>query len=345
LAIFSGRVILEQFKYHLQHLIFQLQLNPKLQSYLSELKSFILKTRTEEEIKSEELKAQTKELSRTGRELMRELVDKQDLIFLFKSVDRMIENFKNEEFQKILRQHAGIVQSDISYIDSQGTFQMITNMLSILRSALLPVLSETLKSIPIPKIYSNDQEREFWLDRVFLSIYDILPQNFQFHLESDSEVSTPSVNNSHLVIRLDKLPVQLNDIEFYYCKKNLPNLDHGKGSLRVAGEGARLTITYTFTQGPQYTVPRLSEGYASFDISDISIEFDKGTLSNPPMVTMLTQWWKIQIRDEIEKGVEKYINGFLEKLKDRIIDALTEMNRKVLPGHEATVNQKSEILE
>jgi len=50
-ASFSGRETLETFKRHLRNLILQIQQNENLQNYLHELKLFILKTRTEEEVK------------------------------------------------------------------------------------------------------------------------------------------------------------------------------------------------------------------------------------------------------------------------------------------------------
>jgi hypothetical protein len=90
---------------------------------------------------------------------------------------------------KILRQQAGILTADLSYMDIEGKTHVDTEMLSKLQSVILPVLAESLKYIPIPRIESKDYNREYWVDNIVLCGYDILPENIRFHLESDSELS------------------------------------------------------------------------------------------------------------------------------------------------------------
>jgi hypothetical protein len=339
-ASFSGRETLECFKEHLRQLILQIQKNPNLHSYLGELKDFILKAKSENEVKSEEFRTRSKELARRGRELMRELKDQADLDPFLNSANDMIENIKNDEFLQILSQHAGIVQSDLSYTDSQGLLQVDTDMLSKLQSVLLPVLVDALKYIPVPKIYSNDHHREFWLDKVVLCSYDIIPQNIKFHLQADSEISLPDIETkgtrTHLVIKLEKLLTELKDMEFYYRKKTFPELeDHGRVTFRIKGNGAKLTFTYKLLQGPQDAVPKISQGYASFDIAEMEIDFDKSTLKHPLMVPMLTQLFKTQIRMEIERQVEQNLTRFMDQLGERLTTSLKEMNRPFHYGLEA----------
>jgi hypothetical protein len=300
-ASFSGRTTLEQFKSHLRNLVFQIQKNDKLHTFLSELKHFILTTKSEEEIRSEDFRIQSRSLAYRGRELLREIRDQVDLEGFLNATDNMIDNIKNDEFLHLLRQQAGIVRSDLSFTDPQGKPQVNTDMLTSLRSALLPSLAETLKYIPLPKIHKIDSEKEFWLDNVVLCSYDILPPDIRFHIESDSAFSFRAVETegtrTHLVIQLDKFLTELKDMEFYYRKKTFPEFeDHGKVTFRITGNGAKLTFTYNLRQGPEDTLPRIREGFASFDISDMDIEFDKSTLRHPHMVPMLSQVWKMQIR-------------------------------------------------
>jgi len=134
-ASFSGRETLDQWKFHLRNLSLQIQKNENLQIYLQELKEFILKARSEDEIRSEQFKSQSKELSYRGRELMRDLRDQEDLNLFFDVSKDMLNNIKNDEFMQILRKHAGVVQSDLSFLDSQGKLQVDTDMLSKLQSS------------------------------------------------------------------------------------------------------------------------------------------------------------------------------------------------------------------
>jgi len=330
-ACFSGREILERLKSHLRQLVIQIQKNQNLQSYLTELKEFILKAKSEQEVQFEEFKNRSKELAHRGRELMRELRDQADLYPFLKYAEEMIQNIKNDEFLQILRQHAGIVQSDLTYIDSHGQPQIDTDLLSKLQSALLPVLIDTLKYLPVPKIYSDDHEREFWLDKIALCSSDLIPQNIKFHLESESQISLPDIQKrctrTHLVIKLEKLLTELKDMDFYYRKKTFPELeDQGRVTFRLTGDGAKLTFICTLIQGPNDAVPRIGGGYATFDISDMDIEFDTSTLNHPLMVPMFTTMFKTQIRMEIELQVEKNLMGFFDKFADKIPDTLLAVN-------------------
>jgi hypothetical protein len=339
-ATFSGRETLECFKEHLRQLIISIQKNENLHNYLGELKDFILKAKSENEVKSEEFRNRSKDLAHRGREVMRELKDQADLDPFLDSAHDMISNIKNDEFLQILSQHAGIVQSDLSYTDTQGVLQVDTDLLSKLQSVLLPILVDALKYIPVPKIASSDHDREFWLDKVVLCSYDIIPQNIKFHLQADSEISLPDIETkgtrTHLVIKLEKLLTELKDMEFYYRKKTFPELeDHGRVTFRIKGNGAKLTFTYKLLQGPQDNVPKISEGYASFDIAEMEIDFDKSTLKHPLMVPMLTQLFKTQIRMEIERQVEQNLTKFMDQLGERLTSSLKEMNKPFHYGLEA----------
>jgi len=330
-ASFSGRESLDRFKYYLRHLILQVQKDVTLHTYLHTVKVWLLKARSEDEIREEEFRLQTRKLVYRGRELFHELGNKEDIRPFLDATEDMVDNIKNDEFLQILRKQAGIVQSDLSYVDSAGKLQVDTNMLSKLQSALLPVLADALKYIPIPKINVNNKDMEFWLDNIVLCSYDIMPEHIHFHLESDSDVYIRDIetkSHNYLVIELNKLLTEIKDIEFYFKKKKTPHFeDHGRVTFRLKGDGARLVLTYTVHQDPEDTVPKLKEGYASFDISAMSIEFDKSTLKHPKLVPMLTGLFKAQIKHQIEKAVEKNMSGFIQKLGEMMSRNLTDLHK------------------
>jgi hypothetical protein len=327
----------------------KVQENENLQSYLSELKDLILSAKSEEEIRSKEFKEKSKDVAKRGRYVMRELKE-EDLNPFLQAADELIENIKNDEFLQILRQQAGIVQSDLSYVDTEGMVQVDTDMLSKLQKVLLPVLADALKYIPIPRIHSNDHNREFWLDKIVLCSYDIIPENIRFHLETDSEISFKDVEvketQTNLVIVLNRLLTELKDVEFFYKKKTFPELeDSGRVTFRVKGNGARLVLTYNVVQKPEDRVPRILGGHALFDISNLELEFDTKTLKHPVLVPMLGHFFKLQIKQQIEYQVEKNLTGWMNKLGDMIANSVADTNRPFISGFEAArkVVKTSEI--
>jgi len=338
ISSFSGREILEHFKYFLGNLIRKAREDQKFHSYLCELKEFILKAKSEQEIKTEEFKRKSKDLARRGREIIREWKEN-DLRYFLDAANLLIENIKNDEYLQLLRHHAGVVQSDLSYTDTEGKLQVDTDMLTNLQKVLLPVMADALKYIPVPRIQSSDAYREFWLDKIVLCSYDIIPENIKFHLETDSSFSLQDIEvkgtHTYLVIQLNHLLTELKDVEFYYKKKTFPELeDKGRVNLRVKGQGARLTFTYNIEQNPQDKSPRIMKGHVDFDISDLDIEFDTSTIQHTVLVPMLTKIFKPQIKDKIEKEVEKNLGGFISKLGDLLTSNLAKANRPFLSGLE-----------
>jgi hypothetical protein len=348
-ACFSGRETLEHFKAHLRNLILLIQKNEPLKIYLSELKTFVLFFRNEEETRSEKFKNECKMMAYRGRELMSDLSEEEDLKHFLQACDDLITNIKKDEFLEVLRRQAGIVQSDLTFVDSQGELQVDTGSVLKLQSALLPVLVDALKYIPVPKIYVNDHEKEFWIDNLVLCSYDIIPQHIRFHIQSTSDVDVQEVevkSHTYLVIELSHLRTEIKDVEFFYLKKSFPHFEeHGKATFRIKGEGAKLTFTYTLDQTPDDILPKITRGHASLDISDMSIDFDKSSLKHDILIPMITKLFKVLIEQQIEKEVEKNLTGFIQKLGDMITKSLHEINKPFISGLEAakTVVKQSPI--
>jgi len=336
-ADFSGRDTLETFKYNIRRIIIEIKEHQELQNYLTELKHFILSARSEEEVRSEEFKQRSKDLANRGRELFYELRDQLDFDPLFDSANEMIDNIKNDEFLKVLSHHAGVVQADLSYEDNEGKTVPAMDMIAKLQEVLMPIVADALKYIPLPRMESSNEERDFWLDNIVLCSYDILPENIHFHLESDAEVSLRDIetkeSRTYLVIQLNKILTELKNVKFWYCKKTVPVLtDSGLVTFRIKGNGARLRITYKVVQGPEDKLPRIAKGKVTFDISELDIEFDTSTIKHTILLPMLTQLFKLQIKLQIEDAVERSLNGFIEKLGEMMTESISQVNRPFLSG-------------
>jgi hypothetical protein len=236
--------------------------NPELKQYLCELKELMLSTKSEEEVQSEEFKQKSKELAHRGSELIKQLKDVNEVDQFLRASEELVENIVHDEIVNLLYNQAGIVKSDLSYVDTEGNVQVDTNMISKLQSVLIPILADTLKYIPMPRIESSNSNRDFWLDNIVLCGFDIIPENIRIHLESDTDISVKDIRKgtrTRFVIRLDKLRTELKNMKFYYNKKTFPQLeDSGIVHFRIGGNGARLYFVFTVVQKASDTQPSLS---------------------------------------------------------------------------------------
>jgi len=339
IASFAGRETVEKFKFHLRKLTDIFEEHPEFKQYLTELKELILSLKSSEEVQTEEFKQRSLYLANRGRELIEQFKDKNEVDDFLRASDDLMNNIKNDEFVKLLRHQAGIVSSDLSYIDTEGKVQVDTDMLSKLQSVLLPILAESLKYIPMPRIESSDSWRDFSLDNIVLCGYDIIPENIHLHLESDTDLSLKDIESkgtcTHLVIRLDKFRTELKDMKFYYKKKSFPELmDSGLVTFRIAGDGATLKLVFTVEQNAGEN-PHLTEGYADFQIHNMDIEFDKSTLTHKLLVPMMTRWSKQYVQSQIESVVVNNLVNVVQKLSENLTQTLSQVNRPFLGSLES----------
>jgi hypothetical protein len=335
---FSGRKSLEEFKFHLRKLVIQFDQNQSFKAYLSELRQFILNPITEDMVYSKEFKSRSRELASTGRLLISKYEDDVHLKPFLYSANDMIENIKNEEFLQLLRQQAGIVKSDISYVDSDHMVQTDNVLISKLQTMLLPALTDALSKIPVPRIQSDNDNREYWLDNILLSSHAIKPENIRCHLETEVTLSDIQLEGTHtyFVIELNQLFTEAKDVQFFYRKKTFPaETDSGRVTFRGKGNGGRLTITFNVEQDPEGKLLRIVEGFASFQISAMEIEFDKSTMKQEVWIPRLTKIFQNQVVKQIESQVETSLNGFMIKLRDMLINTVTESKRPFLSSIEA----------
>jgi hypothetical protein len=324
---FAGRETFDQFKFHLKKLIDLFENNSDLRHYLSKLKKFILSSKLEEDVKSEEFKRKSRDLVFRGRELTQQFNYENYTDKFLKSSDKLIHNIKNDEFVKMLRHQAGIISSDLLVNDS-GKVKLNVAMLNNLKSVILPFLTETLKSIPVPRMRSCNDLREFSLENIVICGFDIIPENIHFHIESDSDLTLkkdkePKGSKTRLVISLDNLRTELKDMKFYFKKKTFPEIsDSGLVSLRVGGEGAVLNINLTITQFSGETKPQFIEGSANLNIRNMEIEFNKSTLKHDLLIPMMTSLFKQQIQQVIERIVQNNLTKVIQKLGQRLTQTL-----------------------
>jgi hypothetical protein len=329
---FTKREPLKRFKRYLRNLVVTIQENPEFAQYLSEVREFILSSKSEEYVASDDFKRRSKELSYRGRHEMRNFKNEVDLDHFLDAANDLIVNIKNDEFVKILRQQAGILSADLSYVDDEGVTRVDTDMLVKLQSVLLPVLAENLKYIPVPRLESKDTNREFTLDNITICGYDILPENIKFNLESETELSLRDIEtknmNTRLIITLDKLRTEVKDMDFYFKKKTFPELsDRGRVTFRIRGDGANLKLTFRVVKDEDMRRTRLTEGFANFHIGEMDIEFDKSTIKHDILLPMMSSLFKQHIIQKIESSVEKNLNGLVQNLGRRLTDTMVEAGR------------------
>jgi len=303
---------------------------------IKELRGFILDTKYEQVINNQEFKFRIKYFVTHGRQLIREYKYANELSEFLDSAEQLMENIRNDEFVRVLRHHAGLVAADLTYTDSEGRVQIDTEILGKLRTVIVPLLAESFKYIPIPRIQYSDEKREYWVDNIVLCGYDVIPDNVLFQIETDNEISIRDIemkSNTRLLITIKKIRTELKNLDFYYKRKSFFELaESGRVTLRFTGDGATLTTIFHVQQDLDDKFPKFMNGEAHFDIHKLEIQFDKRTLNHEVLVPIVTSMFNQNIKNRIEVEVEKKLTELMEIVGDKLTMAISQINRPFMTG-------------
>jgi len=340
IAAFSGREALDAFLDSFRLVVQKVDQDERSRKYLSELRKFILSTRSAEYVQQEEFKERSSRIAREAREIAEDYRYADEVELFLDSAEQLMRNIRNDEFVEVLRHHAGLVADDLSYVDHSGEVHLDVDMLSKIRQVILPILAENLKYIPIPRIERSDRNRDFWVDNIVLCGYDILPDHIRVQLESDNDVSIRDIETNYsytkLIVTLGQIRTELRDLDFYYKRKSFPEIaDSGRMTITLGGpSGATLKLTFRVEQSPSDKVPKFKEGSASFDIEKFDINFERGTINHDVLLPLVSQVFKAQIQTMIESEVENRLGHLLSSLGDQLTEAISSVNRPLVSGLE-----------
>jgi len=333
IASFSGRETLDRFMASLKSLIRRIDKDQETREYLTEIRTYILETKNVDNMNDEEFRRRSRGHATRARELVQKYKYVDKLNEFLDAADELMENIRNDEFVRVLRKHAGFVASDLSYTDHQGHIQIDMKMVSKLRDIILPVLAETFKYIPVPRVEYTDEKNKYWVDNIVLCGYDILPDNIRFQIESDSEISIRDIetktSHTRLIVTLEHIRTELKDLDFYVKRYIGPVgvSESGRVTIRIGGTGAMLTLILNLDQGLSDKHPFFGGGQAHFAIHKLDISFDRGSLKHPTMSPFLANAAKKKIQDRVEAEVEKTITKLLQRLGDQMTLGLSQINR------------------
>jgi len=337
ITTFTGQKVLDNFVHSLKKVVKKMNQETQTREYLKELKTFILDTKTVEKLSEKETKERLKKFARDGREIVEQFKYGDELYNFMDATDRLFESFKNDEFVTILRHHAGLVADDLSFVDNEGNVKLDTDMIGKLRGVMGPIIAESLKYIPIPKIEDNNEDTHFWVDNVVLCGYDVIPDKIRVQMESDSKINIREIQTDHshtnLIITLDHIKTEIKNLEFFYHRKTFPQItEQGRATLRLPGDGATLIIRYYVKQSIGEVIPVFHEGKVDFQIHNFELEFDKKTLDHDILIPLITSMFKLTLQRRIERAVEENLGGLVSGIGEKLTAALVEVNRPLMFG-------------
>jgi hypothetical protein len=329
-AELSGKEYLDNFLDKFRVLTQRIRDDEEANRWIEDFKSFILEAHPDNknEKDAEELRRETRDLVERGRNIVDKWNNKQEVEDFLDAGNDLIENMKNNDLVSNLREKAGILLDDLTYTDITGNRKVDTDLIGTIQKAIVPILADALKYIPIPVLSYSSPEMDFTARDVILCGYDIIPENIYAHLESDSWFNVKELetrkSRTKLVLSLRNIRTEIKDFGFTFKKKTFPQLeDSGRVSVRVGGNGASFKIMFHISQRLEDSVPIFRAADIDFDVDDLDITFDKASINHDILLPMMVGLWKQNIIRSIERSVETSLGPLMNTVGTQLSESLS----------------------
>lgn len=167
---------------------------------------------------------------------------------------------RTDPLRQKLAQDTKIFVSNFVTYDSYGRPSLNTEVMSQMRSLLVPMLREQLYYLPIPRIEGSNGTYDYWLDNIIFSTDDILPDHVRIELKQKTHldrVTGTNQNYTRILFTLDNVRTHMRNVRFWYRRNTMPKMtDEGFADVFLTRNGARvrLALIANFNSQEPFTV-------------------------------------------------------------------------------------------
>lgn len=209
--------------------------------------------------------------------------------------------------QKLANDTKIFVSNFVTY-DSYGRPSLNTEVLSQMKSLLVPLLREQLYYLPIPRIEGSNGKYDYWLDNIIFSTDDILPDHVRIELKQKTHldrVGSSSQNYTKILFTLDNVRTHMRNVRFWYRRNTMPKMtDEGFADVFLTRNGARirLALIANFNSQEPFTVEGVKVTLDRFKIKVHESKHDW-------LYNAVTTLFRGRLRRDIELKAEQSIRN------------------------------------
>jgi len=240
----------------------------------------------------------------------------------------ILKAIKSDPLRKKLADDTRIFVNNFLVYDAYGRASLNDDVVSQMRTLLLPLLKEQLYYIPIPRIEGSSDKIDFWVENLVFATGDILPDNLRFDLNHSTlmdrtTISVPA-SVTRIYLTLENVKTNMKNVRFWYRKKTTPKLcDEGFADVVLGGRGIRikLVILANFSSPQPFTTESVR---VHCDKLRIKIHESKHDF----LYAFALAFFKNRIKHEMETKAEGSVRGAFDKMN-------AQLNRIVLSNPKA----------
>jgi hypothetical protein len=239
---FSGDKSLNTLRNKLGALLITISKDSKIRELFGKWRDFLKKTIESPE--KQDLDSMDRELTSildTGKDLLQRPKIQEDFGVLLKELKGLFERLQEDEAFKIVGNDLDQLRKEL-LLNNDGKLDLMSlkSTLPTLKNVLIPTITATLRSIPVPSITIDNEKMFLQLSNLSLAAKDLIPEKIRIHFTNDIlfDFSTEGKDLfiSRLTVLMRDFNATLKDVNFKYDRKKTPQVsDFGVANVEIQG--------------------------------------------------------------------------------------------------------------
>jgi len=269
----------------------------------------------------------SKKLMDQGRDLIQEKGWKEKYEKIFREIREMMDSIKNDEQIQNLNEKAQKLVDNFTYVDAKGQRHLNQDLLSQMRTHIIPMFIQLLDQIPVPTIEGENSDYKYKLENITFSARDVIPDQILIRTGTDIDYNVTELRanqaRSRALLKISNMKTKINGVKFWFKKKTFPELeDHGIADAAITGDGAAITVLLEIK-------PNDDSKYINFNVRRCRVRIDKLEITikeakHDILLKMGSTFFQRRIKKNIEKTIEKKVESTFKNIEETLNSAISK---------------------
>jgi len=255
---------------------------------------------------------------------------------LISEAKSILNSIRDDPIRRKMAADLKVLAADFVTVGRDGKPTLNLDLVQQLKGLMIPLLTEHLKDIPVPRITGSNDTYDYEIDNLRFSAGELLPNQIHLHLEGDGDFDVHHLSTNKFVTRIvltaENIQTNMQDIQFWFKRKTIPRTeDEGFADVEITGEGAKVLIMMTFS--PDRTLP--------FDVHAVRVSTDELNIKikdtrHDWLYNMLVNFFKGAIKERLNQEVQLRLKSIIYKMNHQM-NQLFDLSRQNLASAASTL--------
>lgn len=275
-----------------------------------------------------------------GLSLMSQLQQHPYLSNIISEAKSILNSIRDDPIRRKMAADLKVLAADFVTVGRDGKPTLNLDLVQQLKGLMIPLLTEHLKDIPVPRITGSNDTYDYEIDNLRFSAGELLPNQIHLHMEGDGDFDVQHLSTNKFVTRIvltaENIQTNMQDIQFWFRRKSIPRTeDEGLADVEITGEGAKVLIMMTFS--PDRTLP--------FDVHAVRVTTDELNIKiketrHDWLYNMMVGFFKGTIKERLDQEVQLRLKSIIYKMNHQM-NQLFDLSRQNLVSAASSLLIKS----